>query len=449
VDQRLLWIDPRVEQRFVTSNDPTDLLKKFRERHARDNVLIFLFDAVNVSHVGCYGSSTGTTPYMDAVASEGIVWEQAFTPAVYTIASTGSLFTGLHPMEHGVLVHTDSLPDPFTTLAEMFRAGGYETGLFSGTGYASPVFGYGQGFNKVWIPKAPVIDAKEFVPVLSDWITKSKEDPFFGYIHFREPHYPFQPPKEFLKRFNASLDFRLPITDNSINRSDEEKRNMIAAYNANLAYVDQQFGRILEVLRSQGLYDRTILVLISDHGEAFWEHGMQGHNASVYEEMIRIPMIMRIPRESAIQGTRRTQIVENTALFPTFLDLFSFSAKQIRPLRKSLLPLLLNKDAEPPEPVLFSQTAGRGSFGIRTPRFKFIERRPERLQDELYDLSTDPGERNNLLQKHPILGAYFKTVFQKRYKEWEKSLALIQTLKKKAVIDQETEEQLRALGYIN
>ncbi len=443
----LFWLDPIIEEdRNTTRGRHTASRLIFEQSHHGNNVLIFLFDALNAFHVGSYGYPKNTTPNIDSIAKEGVVWENAYTQAAYTIASVGTLFTGLYPDLHKVLKKGQALPESYITMAERFQESGYDTALFTASPNASPLFGYGQGFRKVWMPKAPVIRANDFIPDLKEWLSSVRNRSFFGYVHFREPHFPFEPPEKFLKRFQTDLNFPLPINDKSIVRSQEEKDKITAAYDANLAFVDEQFGRIVQYLRITGLLEKTVLIILSDHGEAFWEHGIQGHNNTVYEEVARVPFVIRFPNEPRLRDRRR-EIVQTMSIFPTLLNLLGLSRKGLHLSEESLLPFLWNQEPSR-ERIAYSQTAGRDSLAIRSSNFRFIERTKSRDPDELYQDSSDPQEKNNMIDMYPILASYYRSLLHEKLNEMEKAKSYFVSTPRQATIDQGMEQQLKALGYV-
>lgn len=438
-------MNPEIED-IQTSVPPTMDLESFRIRHEQDNVMIFVFDAMNPLHLGCYGYPKNTSPVLDSLAAEGIIWEKAFAPAPYTLASTGSLLVGLYPAIHGVLAEGDKLPEQFKTMAEFFRDSGYETGMFIGTPNATKIFGYAQGFKHVWSP-ARVIDADEIRAHVQTWLKKVQNRPFFSYVHIREPHLPFKPPPEFLRRFRDEPNFLVPQFEFSIPPSDEDKSKIRDVYDANIAFGDSELGNIFASLRALGLDQKTIIIVLSDHGEAFWEHQVQGHNLTLYDEMLRIPLIIRFPQEPKLTKISKTNLVANFDIFPTLVDLFPFSRKGIFLSGKSLLPYLLS-ETKHPDRILHSQRYGNHHFALRSSTMKYI-RDYERGREEFYDLSTDPSETKNLIRSYPILSRYYRAQLEKTRDKQRRARDSLRIQQPKAVIDDQTREHLKALGYAN
>ena len=433
-----------VEQSTFADRDTTASLAAIRERQHGNNVLIVALDALNPSHLGCYGYKRKTSPNIDFLASEGVLWENAFATAPYTLASTGSLLTGLYPDFHGVIGSGDRLPEEFQTMAETFQDNGYETGMFLATPNATAIFGYTQGFEHVWSPKR-VINADEISRQVVQWLTKIGKNKFFAYVHVREPHDPLTPPQDYLRLFRDDPNFRLPEYDYGIAPPAEDQSKIIDAYDANLAFGDAGVGNMVQHLRNTGLWEKTIVIVLSDHGEAFWEHGIQGHNRTLYDEMIRIPLLMRFPDESGLRNIRKSQLAGNVDLFPTLADLLELNTRGIHAQGKTLLPYLGAGNEE--YRVLLSRKYGDPTYAIRSGQAKYI-RRFKHPRNEFYIFASDPGEKKNSIDQHPISSAFYRIELEKMLKRIlgeRKSLGIPQP---KAVIDEETQEVLRALGYI-
>ena len=430
-------------KQYKSSQQPPDL-ESFRKRHQRDNVLVIVFDALNPSHLGCYGYSRNTSPVIDRVASESLIWDRAFALAPYTLASTGALLTGLHPIVHGVLGEGNKLPQNFKTMAEFFHDAGYDTGMFLATPNATEVFGYTQGFQNVWQP-ARVINADEITSQVNRWLEKPRRHPFFAYIHFREPHLPYNPPEKYLRLFRDETNFRLPKFDFGVVPPMEDQSKIRDAYDGNIAFADSELQKILTTLQEKGLREKTIVVLLSDHGEAFWEHGVQGHNRNLYDEMLRTPLVLHIPREPALKNIRKKQLVSNFDLFATFIDLFPFSKKGILLNGESLLPYLFS-DHETGR-WLSLQIYAHPDYAIRSSQMKYILDE-DRKREELYLLSKDPLEKNNVALRFPIVAAYCRAELKKLRSRFHDQREALQIEQPKSVISPETREHLKALGYV-
>ncbi len=355
----------------------------------RPNLLLITMDTTRADHLGAYGDAAAATPNLDRLAREGVACDRAIAVAPLTLPSHVSMLTGLYPPRHGVRDNADfRLPESETTLAEHLKAQGYATGAVVGAYVLSGSLGLAQGFDKYDEPKPPKISRPmgaevRFAPILE---RKAKDvtdaalavleglgsGPFFLWVHYYDPHAEYHPPEPFATTFKDRL------------------------YDGEIAYMDQEIGRLLDALRSRGLLDRTLVAAVADHGESLGEHGEDTHGLFVYDATVRVPLILRFP--GAIPaGPRYPGLVSAVDLAPTLLDLIG--APPMRGVHgKSAAAGLRGGQAAPRDPV-YSEAiypdrlyGWAPLFALRSADRKFIEA-PEA---ELYDLDRDPGERENL-----------------------------------------------------
>lgn len=447
----LHWLDPVVQEQ-VSSATPEMVasLNAFRARNRERNVIVVLLDAGCRSHFGFAGYARATTPNLDRMARESVVFDNAMTPACYTLASTGSLFTGLYPQVHGVYEKNSALQESFKTLAESLREGGWETGMFSANPNVSPATGYDQGFRHVW--DAGVrhrVDAPEIADAFLNWLDSIHNHKFFAYVHFREPHAPYIPPAQFLLNFGGDPSLDLPDLTAISSPDAGMKQQAIAAYDANLAYVDSEVERINRRLKILRLSDNTIIIVLSDHGEAFWEHGTQGHNTQVYDEMIRIPLLLHFPQEPELMGVRRAALAGTIDIFPTLADLFGLSGKGFRHNGRSLLAQIC-RDPAGTDRLLISHNSMLSSVALRSRRLKFVINHGDEAGQELYRLDTDPLELHNVTSEFPIASWAMHMILQRKLDSLNlQGQRMRGGQERRAVIDEEMREQLHALGYVD
>lgn len=447
----LHWLDPVVQEQVRSTTPEADAsVNAFRNRNRQRNVIVVLLDAGCRSHFGFAGYPRSTTPNLDRMARESVVFDNAMTPACYTLASTGSLFTGLYPQVHGVFEKNGALQESFKTLAESLREGGWETGMFSANPNVSPATGYDQGFRHIW--DAGVrhrVDAPEIADAVIKWLDSVRDRKFFAYVHFREPHAPYIPPAQFLLNFGGDPALDLPDLPGVSSPDAEMKRKAIAAYDANLAYVDSEVERITQRLKVLSLSSNTILIVLSDHGEAFWEHGMQGHNTQVYDEMIRIPLLLHFPQEPELKGVRRSALAGTIDIFPTLADLFGLSSKGFRHNGRSLLTQI-NREQADSDRLLISHNSRLSSVALRSRRLKFVINHGEPASQELYRLDRDPQELHNVASEFPIASWTMHMILQRKLDSLNlQGQRMRGGQDRRAVIDEEMREQLRALGYVD
>ena len=305
-----------------------------------------------------------------------------------------------------------------------------------------------------------VVRATEMTDRFVEWLDTRGERPYFAYLHYLEPHEPYTPPEPFASRFAPELrgltDGTLATLEpvKSTRPSEDFVRNTIALYDGNLAYVDHEIGRLVQALRERGRWQRTVFVLVSDHGEAFWQHGVRGHGTHAYEEFVRVPFVLRVPGVASLRGTRIDALVELVDLAPTLLDLLDLPLPENAAAGRSLLPLLSGLAPEPVPPVFVrNHDGGRWEYGIRDGRFKYLHhfgRRP----DEFFDLEVDPGELHDRWEQaqYPPLRNFAEPMFD-RLGAWVQAgdgvgdgVAATSGVDS---LDAHTREALRALGYFH
>jgi len=303
---------------------------------APPNVLFILIDALRADHLGCYGYDRDTSPIIDEIAESGVTFENARSQASWTKPSIPSIFTGLYPIGHGVFtgstreedgrLTSDTLRDEFVTLAEMFEGEGYTTGAFINNVQIRAALGFDQGFA---VYKEGLGNAGQITDEVVDWMKGLGSDPFFAYVHYLDPHWPYTPPAEFLEAFpveaRGDLDFNASNWK-TLEKSIKEKRfepsnadldAMQSLYDAEILFTDSQVGRLLAELEQIGRLENTVLVITSDHGEAFMDHGGIGHGTDLHRELLHVPLIVKVP---GVRARRVDDPVELIDLMPTLAE---------------------------------------------------------------------------------------------------------------------------------
>jgi len=421
-------------------------------------VLIFLLDAAQASHLSCYGYHRKTSPHIDEIARDGTLFLNGYCEAVYTLASTASLMTGLYPDVHYVLHRGVRLNANALTMAEVFQKAGYHTACFTAMGFASSAFGFRQGFDYFYESFKKVIHlpkAEDFLPTLLPWIEEHKSNPFFLYVHFREPHSIIDPPPPFTDMFDKDYQGVVDLYENKekmilsgkIEMTPRDLYHIIATYDASICYADSVIGKTIEKLKSLGIYDRTIIIVIADHGEALWEHGFFGHNVHLYEEISHIPFIIKLPTSTGIGGRKMEALVQTIDFFPTLVDILRLPTDNSILQGKSLLPLMAG-NINSVNDLLYSRTVWvKPRYGVRDPVYKYIIF-TRTGDEELYNLQDDPQERINLMGSSEIIDNYFKQQLSIWLHQQRVLREIIRGAGKAAEIDEATLKNLKALGYI-
>ena len=425
----------------------------------KSNLIFIILDAANPTHFGSYGYERDTTPNMDRLAHDGVLFSRAFTHAPNTRASTASLFTSTYPPTHRVISPDTMLSDSAVSWAEGLRDAGIRTFAATSNIQASPVYNLLQGFEETRElyrdKKGGVVLAREFLGPVEEWVDKNREEQFFMYLHILQPHAPYNPPPPAEGTFSSG--YRGPLKDvrrlnprtiKLLDLGPEDLDYIVAKYDENLLYADSFVGELIDLLSRNSLLEDTILLITADHGEAFHAHGHIGHSSSLYDDEIRVPLIMRFPLKYSLGGKKIEAVVQSIDLMPTFLDLFGIPHTGQEMQGSSLLPVLFGQSERIHEDVatFFGRLSPDGTqvaSALRGERYKFFEYRSRRF---LFDLQADPAEQNNIYFSQPVIAGYYVQRLKKLQKEWSEEPALASESKIK--LDEDIREQLRSLGYI-
>ncbi len=419
-------------------------------------VVLISIDTLRYDYVSSYGFSQAQTPVMDQVASEGVRFENAIAPVPMTGPSHVSMFTGQSPLVHGVFYNGQPLQSKATTVTNRLRNAGFRTGGFiSGYPLKTINCGLNRGFQ-VYDEKLSWIDffnetfygrivgmlpfvslgilrqAKEVTDPALRWLEENSDRPFFLFVHYYDPHYPYGRKSSF-RHLQSSL--RVIARPEDVNH---QKR----LYAEEVESVDAQIGRIIDLLKRHRIYDQTLLMITADHGESLGEHGYYyGHGFFVYEQLIHIPMILRCPVliKSGVVVQQQVALMD---IHKTILD-----AVGLKPSALGSRFDLIQVAQEPgiaADRTILSHAFPYDVHGLRTKDWKLIKN-ARKNQYELYDLKTDPGETNNLYATNTITSARLKRSLE------ELMISLADDREKWSPKDLSAEqiEQLKSLGYLN
>ncbi|MCI0613606.1 sulfatase [bacterium] len=458
------WVEPFLYQGFSPKEQPSaSTIEKVRQANNGANVIIIILDAAGAKHFPMYGYHRDTTPNIKNLLNDSIQFERAYTQAVYTLAATATLMSGLDPFRHQIIYRRNKLvlkesklPNETFTLAERFLNSGYATGTFVSNGNASSTFGMTQGFQEVrevFREKTYTGWGMDITNRFTQWLQSLKAGrPFFAYIHYREPHAPFNPPESFKNHFtdpnytgykDASYEMRRKINMGEISSTQADRDYIEATYDENLRYGDYEVGRVIKKLKDMKVYDKTILIITADHGEAFWEHNFQGHNSQLYEESVHIPLIVKLSSKTELNKKKVKNPVRTIDLYPTLVDLLELSRRNWNVDGHSFIPYLVSDKLD--DVPVFTQTISEQGYSWMEGNFKYIYHR--HASEELYNLKTDPEERNNLIKTDTVQAGYLRS----RLFGWhaEKNATGSRLKTDRAVMDESTRENLKALGYID
>jgi arylsulfatase A-like enzyme/Flp pilus assembly protein TadD len=399
------------------------------------NVLLITLDTTRADRIGCYGYAPAETPRLDALAAEGVLFEQVVTPTAFTLPAHSSIMTGLYPPFHGMRLNGGAaLADVHTTMAERLTAAGYRCGAVMAAFVLDQRWGLSQGFEVFDDDFEMAPDQKldlagvqrradRVVDLGLQWLEQPDERPFFAWLHLYDPHIPYDPPEPFGSRFGG--------------------RGLSGLYDGEIAFTDLHVGRILDWLADRGLAESTLVVVVGDHGEALGEHGETEHGYYIYDATVTVPLIVRVPG-SNLEGVRVPAQVRTIDVLPTVLDLVGVDPPQ--PMHgRSLVPLMLEPDgpgidAYSESMAVHLQYGWSALYSVRTSDYKYIDA----PRAELYHLEGDPSETHNLLAERPGLAEELRVALATLREQIEAGAPEVQ----EADLDEQTLAQLAALGYV-
>lgn len=418
------------------------------------NILLYVVDTLRADHLGVYGYSRPVSPELDKFATDATVFENAVANSSWTRAAMASIFTGLWPLKHAANGRKDILDPEAITLAELLSDAGYQTAAKVRNWNVFPVFGFRQGFDdyqRVQDGKADKVSRQ-----VGEWLkTRETEKPFFLWVHTVDPHEPYRPPAETRDLFMAEdqedwgLD-KHPGFKRTATMTREEKDSVSqylrSLYDAEIAFNDKGFGDLIRILDEQELLESTVVIFISDHGEEFLDHGTWGHGRNLYAEQINVPLIVRFPDRG--RGRRVDELVQQIDILPTLLEYLGLPVPdQVE--GDSFLPLLEdNGDTAglAGRPAFsFLHLDGAPTRSVVEGDWKLIQRlntAGEVTWAGLFNRREDSGESANRVLEFPIRTQFMTAMLEAKMSEG----SLLTT--EEAVLDEQTTNALKALGYL-
>jgi arylsulfatase A-like enzyme/tetratricopeptide (TPR) repeat protein len=396
------------------------------------NLIVVTLDTTRADRLGCYGYRDVATPHIDELAKQGALFEQAHSAVPLTLPSHSSIFTGKYPPAHGVRDNGGYfLSESEETLAEVLKKEGFATGGFVSAYVLDHRWGIAQGFDTYFddfdLLKRGAVNmgdiqrrGDETLDKAIDWLRAQRDHRLFAWIHFYDPHSPYDPPEPYATAYAGR------------------------PYVGEIAFVDSLIGRLLTSLSEMGLRDRTLIVVTGDHGESLGEHNESGHAFFVYGFSTHVPLIFSGPW-AGMRGRKIPGVVRTIDLMPTVLDLLEIHQPNAGQ-GVSLRPLLEGRARPEPPPAYSESFYPRYHFGwsdlrtLRDDRYRFIEApRPE-----LYDVAADPGETSNLAGSLPQVVDRMR----EELADVESSMGKAPSTAAPVEMDEETQKKLAALGYV-
>jgi arylsulfatase A-like enzyme len=446
------------------------------------NVILVLIDTLRPDHLGSYGYSRHTSPNLDKLGAEGVVVRNVIAQAPATIPSVPALFTSRYA-SRSIDAGQRKIQDRATTLAEALRDHGYQTAAFSsnplvtrhrGRGLRGFDRGFGlfddsvatAGSDERWNPQRR--SPSGIVRKAIDWLERRAADgKFFLYLHIMDPHDRYWPPKRYRSLYHHGYEGEEAIArghptayehrileGEEVSLSSSDIEHLRALYDAEITYVDVQVGRLLEKLRAMELLDDTIVVVTSDHGEEFFEHGGLKHGYTLYQEAIQVPWLMRYPRTLPSEEVLDDSVVQLIDVAPTILDLAGAPIPG-EMQGASLLPRIRGEASPASRRYAITESGYAGTKAIVTDTWKYIHHfgeRPWRKNlarryaegTELYNLTADPKERVNCISEHRDTAAWLHELLLRSLANAEGHRA-----DEGDELSPEMREKLRALGYLD
>jgi arylsulfatase A-like enzyme len=365
-------------------------------------VVIYLVDTLRADHTTPYGYARDTTPELAKFARDAVVFDAAIAQASWTKPSVASLFTSLLPGRHRAVQLRDPLDLGLVTLAEMLQSRGYATGAaIANSVIYLPGVNFDQGFDFFEGLHGPndrpskMVEAAGVVDAALRWLDERRGFPTFLYVHTVDPHVPYTPPPPFNMKFEPHPSPDYPAEDPRFYyREPIDRDRIIAQYDGEIAYGDQEFGRFIRGLKERGLYDRALVVFMGDHGEEFQDHGQWLHGRSVFDELVRIPLIVKLPGQREA-GRRIAQQVQEVDLLPTILENEGLPVPAPPVIAGRPLQAVIKGGA--PEPPAVSEISHRGivAHGMRTRADKYVQTFAPSEDEMYFDLVRDPKEQVN------------------------------------------------------
>jgi arylsulfatase A-like enzyme len=445
----------------------------YQKSNSGNNIILISLDTLRADHLGCYGYTRETSPAIDALAEDSALFLNTYSSSPWTLPSHVSLLTSLNGLKHMVHYEDEKMDSSLVTLADLMRQEGLYCSAFTGGGFVNAAFGFSKGFDSYGQSSQGIHqkDGAEWIcGSVLNWIDDHKDRNFFLFIHTYQPHNPFSSPPPFNTMFLEEDDEWNEIDLlNHIggkkgifkNLDERERENIISLYDGEIRYTDEKLIEpLMRRLKEIGLYDRSTIILTSDHGEEFYDHRGWEHGHTLYDELLKVPLIIKLPG-SKFAKKRIPSIVRLIDVMPTILDELGIDGSGLNLDGKSLMPVLREKEvadrtfiAYKADNILDSHVPQKISMNeeniklILNKKFAaeqldfFSSPPPELLPVELYDLSESAGEKNNIVDEKSQIASRLVQLINDMYTKIKEQKS------EKADIDKELLEQLRALGYL-
>jgi arylsulfatase A-like enzyme len=398
----------------------------------RPNIIIYLIDTLRRDRLGSYGYDRPVSPRIDAFAAEATLFSSGHGQSSWTKPTVASVFTGFWPPRHGATGWKHRLAEDFVTLPELLRDAGWVTAAFVTNINASDTFGVAQGFDTLWYKRK--VDANRVNTEVFNWLDSlDRSHPFLLYVHTMDPHAGYKPREPYRTQFAPTAD-QMPSWKPRWRWPKENAPFFSDLYDGEVAQNDAAFGALVDRLIELDLYDDSLVIFLSDHGEEFREHGGWRHNRRLYAETLDVPIIVKFPGQH--EGRVSDVPVSHVDILPTVLHV-----TDLPPFDEVEGQSLVRPESRP---VFSHLRVGRYplQYSVIDHKWKLIRTHKQGLKVELFDIATDPGETRNLAPELPVRTAAMAALL-------DRHLATTgETRLEAPELSEETERELRALGYL-
>jgi hypothetical protein len=461
-----------IELIFETRGEGVGAWINPRLNHIKKNpsvVLIIMLDTLRYDHTSIFGYHRQTTPFLEKLCSHGINFRNAYSTSSWTLPAHVSLFTGLDLSQHGVIGPQDTIDQSHALVAEVYQKNGYVTAAFTGGGFVEDSYGFYRGFQ--YYSNAPgnvfsMNSAERVFRHFKNYCRRFQGNDLFIFLHTYQMHAPYKAPHYYIDKINKNVKDNLLGISNFIKNKQgyyksipEDKVQLLKdLYDASILYTDEVLtGKVIDFLKNTRLYDNAFIVVLSDHGEEFFDHGSWEHGHTLYNELIRIPLVIKYPftANKISTGVNNSLVsisdipgllIEKTEFSNTYKEMFKNKIRQDH----RVLPVLF------PESPIIKQFPPK--FSLVDNNYHFIYNRitrqslnffdpspfPQQLQRyELYD-RRDSKERNNLFKKNIKVSQQFR----EDIKTYLKKIERIRKRKKRGKLDKDLQQKLKSLGYL-
>ncbi len=430
----------------------------------RPNVILISLDTVRADRLGGYGNPRARTPALDLLAANGVLFEEAISNASWTLPSHGAMLTGVQPTALGLFKVTDRLNPRTLTMAKVFREYGFDTAAMVSYVLLDREYGFDRGFDS--FDYVDLQSAKTIVDKAIEFVKPREFRKFFMFLHIYDAHWPYEPTEDTAKEFwphyiGPDLRDLIDISDYAqfalkvINGPPVYNDYCQTMYDGELHDIDNELGRLFRYLVERKMIDRTLIIVTSDHGEQFLEHGLFGHGLTLYDEELHVPLIMRFPKFLPA-GVRVKGQVQSLDIFPTAMALAGLDPARYALAGNDLRPATASGTATPRAMIAETSMSGDPRYALRNGKFKLIS--PYSLDfghdlivqkpEEIFELAVDPKELANLAPEHPKMAEALRLEMAEQMKSIRQKRRGGERLSHSQALSPEEIERLRSLGYI-